>query len=418
MLRRAESCTRTFFLAKKESAQSGLIKPFLSGLVSAASDNDPTTVATLAVAGAATVYRVGWLVVLIVPMFAVMQALATRVASVTHRDLQSATKLRYGKLVNVILAVSIVAVNLITLAADLQAGATSLQLITHVSESVWLLPIAVGIAVMLTIGSFDRARAFLAVLPLAFFTYIIAAFMAHPVWSDVARGLIPQVELNRTFVSTMIALLGTSLTSYTFVYQTIAIAADRPPPTRLKLTEAAAIPGTVLTGATFFFILIATGATLGTHHLSVQTAQDAAKALAPVAGHSASIVFGVGLLGSALLAVPVLASATAHVCRSAFGWQGSLRSPRQAPQFYATLYGSLAIGTLAVFLHVPSITLLFYSSIAAGLATPIALVLIVLLSCDKRLMRTECAPPWLMRAGWATAAIVTATGIAYLITTL
>jgi Mn2+/Fe2+ NRAMP family transporter len=418
MLRPAALCTRTY-LSRQRNVPAGFVKSVLSGLVSAASDNDPTTVATLAVAGATTIYRLGWLVVLIVPMLGAMQALATRVATVTHRDLQGVATKRYGKPLGFVLAISIVAVNLITLAADLQAGATSLQLITHVSETIWLAPIAIGTGVMLTLGSFDKARAFLAVLPLAFFTYIVAAFVAHPTWSDVARGLVPQVELNHTFVSTMIALLGTSLTSYTFVYQTIAVAADRPPRHHLQITEVAAIPGTVVTGVIFFFILVATGATLGTHHLTVQTAQDAAKALAPIAGQSASIIFGVGLLGSALIAVPVLAAATAHVCRSAFGWEGSLdQSPRKAPAFYAVLYASLAIGTFAVFLHVPAISLLFYASIAGGLATPLTLVLLVVLARDRRVMRDGCAPPWLAYAGWATSIIVTVTGIAYLVTTL
>ncbi len=215
-------------------------------------------------------------------------------------------------------------------------------------------------------------------------------------------------------MSGAIALLGTTLTSYAYVWETIEVAQERPPLRRIGLVQADAALGTVVAGIAFWFIVVATGATLGVHHKTVETAQDAAQALAPIAGKWSSVLFGVGLLGSALLAVPVLAGTSAYVMAEMFGWRRSLDSSfARAPQFYRAMLASLAISTAIAFAGISPIALLYVSSIVAGIATPITLILMLLVARNRLVMRQHRLSTWLMTAGWGVAAIVVAATVAY-----
>lgn len=403
-------------MGRKRRSRTVGITALVSGLVSAAADNDPTTVGTIAVAGALTVFGLEWVLLLIIPMLVVVQMLATRLAGASHRGLQSAARKRYGPVVAGVTLSAIVAVNLITLGADLQAGTAALNLITGVRQEIWAIPLAIAIACILSWENFDKTRKIFAVLPLAFLAYAAAAVLAHPNWAAVAHGFIPNFDGKKATTQTILALFGTLLTAYAYFWQTVEVAADRPPRRRLLAAELATIPGILFTFVILWFILTATAATLGVHHRPVESAQDAARALAPFAGRFAPIVFAIGLFGSAMLAVPVLSAGTANAMCETFSWRGSLDdTPRKAPLHYAVIYISLAIAAALCFLHVPTVTMLFIASIAGGLATPLTLVLMVLLVRDGSTMRGSRASPWLAGAGWAVAAIVTVAGIGFLI---
>lgn len=151
-----------------------------SGLVSAAADNDPTTVATIAIAGASLTYGLEWLLVLVIPMFAVVQAIGTQVAAVAHNGLQGAVRHRYGTVIAWVSLLCIAAVNIVTYAADLGAGAAAISSIVPVKAIWWLLPISVVVAVLLAFGTVEKIRTILTLLPLAFLAYVAAAFLAHP----------------------------------------------------------------------------------------------------------------------------------------------------------------------------------------------------------------------------------------------
>jgi Mn2+/Fe2+ NRAMP family transporter len=170
---------------------------------------------------------------------------------------------------------------------------------------------------------------------------------------------------------------------------------------------------------TFWFILVATGATLGTHHHQVQTAQEAAQALAPVAGKYASLVFAIGLLGSALVAIPVIAGTCAYVASEVFGWRRSLDAKfRRARRFYLTLSGCVLVAVLIGMAGVPPIKLLFFSGIAGGIATPLTMVLMLLVGRNKSIMHRSRIPAWLALAGWCVTLIVTSATMIYLVQTL
>ncbi len=391
-----------------------------AGIVAGASDNDPTTVATLAVIGSTTTYELGWLTLAIIPMLAVIQAIAAQVGAVSRKGLEDCVRAQYGRGWALAALSALLLVNILTLAADLEGGGAALALLTHVNYRWWLVPLGALAALALVFGRYTAIERVLRYVALLFLTYVGAAFLAHPNWHAVLAGsLVPHFDLRRDMVAGALALLGTTLTAYAYVWETIELSEEKPPMRRLGLVQVDAALGIVVAGLTFWFILIATGATLGVHHERVETAQQAASALAPIAGKYASLIFGIGLLGSALVAIPVIAGTCAYVAAEMFGWRRSLDERfRRARPFYLTLIGSLAIAVAIGFAGVKPITLLFYSGIAGGIATPVTIALMLLVARNTGVMKERRVAPWLAAAGWCVFAVVAGATLTYLAQTL
>lgn len=387
-----------------------------AGIVSGASDNDPTTVATLAVIGATTVYRLAWLVLLIIPMLVVVQAISAAIGCIGKRGLEDIIRRRYGRGWAIATLVAVLAVTILTLAADLEGGAAALGLLSGLPYAWFVVPFAIVAGALLIVGSYAQIEKVLKFIPLIFLAYIASAVLARPDWHAVlADSLVPKIDASPGYIAGAIALLGTTLTSYAYVWETIEVAHDRPSLRRLGLVQVDAAAGMIFAGVTFFFIVVATGATLGVHHKDVQTAQDAAAALAPVAGKYASLLFGAGLFGSALLAVPVLAGTSAYVISETFGWRGSLDSKfPHGMRFYATLIAALAAGTIVASLGFSPIKLLFYSGIAGGLGTPLTLAFLMLIARDRGIMGEKRIGVGLAVAGWAVFVVVVGASLLYL----
>ncbi|HEV2309815.1 MAG TPA: divalent metal cation transporter [Acidimicrobiia bacterium] len=377
------------------------------GLVAGASDTDPTTVAAVAVIGATTVFGLAWLALLVAPALIVVQVIATRLGVLGGTDLPTAARARFRPPVQHTIALSIVAVTVLTLAADLSAGAAAIGLLVGASTPWLVAPLAAVIVVLLVVGTSDGVVRVLKYLTLVLLAYVVSAALTHVNWTQALHhSFVPSFSLNHDDIAGALALVGTTITSYVFVWQTIELGRARRAPERLASTEVDAASGIVFAVIIVWFILVATGATLGVHHQQVQTAQDAARALRPLAGDAASTVFGLGLLGSALIAVPVLMSTAAYVVGAEFDWRRGLSEPvSRAPRFYAALVVTSAAAVLATLVHVSPIRLLFYASIAGGIGTPIALGCMVVLARDPTVMRGRPIGSPLHTAGW----VVTAT---------
>jgi Mn2+/Fe2+ NRAMP family transporter len=225
---------------------------------------------------------------------------------------------------------------------------------------------------------------------------------------------VPHFAFTSAYIGGALALLGTTLTAYAYVWETIEVAEERPKLGRIGLVQVDAALGIVVAGLSFWFILIATGATLGVHHHPVETAEDAARALVPVAGKYAGLVFAIGLLGSALVAIPVIAGTSAYVAAEMFRWRITLDDDfEQGKPFYFTLGGAVALSAGIGLLGVPPIKLLFLSGIAGGIATPFTLILMLLVGRDAKVMHKRPISPWLAAGGWLVAATVTAATLVY-----
>jgi Mn2+/Fe2+ NRAMP family transporter len=386
------------------------------GVVSGASDNDPTTVATLAVIGSTTVYLLGWLVLLVIPMLAIVQAISGRIGTVCGEGLETIAKNRFGRVAALVMLVAVFVVNQITLAADLEGGGAALHLLTGVDYRWFVAPLAIITTAMLLLANFNTIQNILKYLPLVFLAYLAAMVLAHPNWEHVLMGtFVPHLRFDKTFSSAAIALLGTTLTAYAYVWETIEVSAERPRLRQLGLVQAEAGLGAVVAGLSFWCIVIATGATLGVHHRPVETLEQASQALVPIAGPDASMLFGIGLLGSALIAIPVLAGTSAYVVAEMFGWRKGVDAKfQQARRFYVVVISTLVLGVAIAFVGVPPVKLLFAGSIAGGLATPITLLFLLLAANDETLMGAFRPSWWLRAAGWVIFGIVTASALLYL----
>lgn len=390
------------------------------GVVAGGSDTDPTTVATLSVVGATTRFDLCWLVVLVIPMLVVVQTISARMGVVAKGGLEDVVHRRYGRGWAVVVLIAVLAVSVITLAADLEAGADALHLLAGPSYEWFIVPFALAAGALLLWGSYGWVERVLKYVLLVFLAYVVTAFVSHPDWPQVVlHTFVPHFGFSGAFTAGALALLGTTLTSYAYVWESIATAERRAPLRRLGLVQVEAGSGMVFAGLIFYFILVTTGATLGKDHAHVQTAQDAANALSPLVGHFSSVIFGTGLLASAVLAVPVLAGTSAYIMAETFGWRRSLDARfARAPRFYLCLFGSLVAAVVIGLIGVSPMTLLFIASIAGGLGTPVTLVMMMLIGSDRRVMRDKRLPKPLVIAGWTVAAIVSLACVAFILQTV
>jgi Mn2+/Fe2+ NRAMP family transporter len=251
-----------------------------------------------------------------------------------------------------------------------------------------------------------------------FLTYIVAGFLAKPDWSDVLRHtLIPSFEINPAYIAGSLALLGSTLTSYVYFWETIEEEEEHHSYRRLGYVQFDAGAGILFTVIIFWFITISSGATAGLSGIHVQTAQDAAIALTPLAGPFATQVFALGLLASALLALPVLAATTAYVVTETFDiGHGSVEESvnwNNLP-FYMVIILGLIVSAAISYIGIEPIQLLFFASIAGGLGTPVLLVLLFRVANDESIMGQHRTSGWMRVAGLFTAIVVTIATIAYL----
>ena len=390
------------------------------GIISGASDNDPTTVASLAVIGSTTVYGLGWLVVLVIPMLAVVQMISSQIAVVTRRNLEDDTIKYYGRAIAFIMLLAVLSVNFITLVADIEGGGAAMQVLTGIDYRTWILPVAIASLAILIFGSYHRIKQILLIFPLVFLAYPIALVLARPDWHAVLiNTFVPHFQRTQDYAAGAIALLGTTLTAYAYVWQSVEAAKEHVPIKRLGLVQVDATFGTIIAGISFWAIVMATGATLGIHHKTVDTASEAAEALRPLAGNHAALLFGIGLLGSSLLAVPVLIATSAYVVRTLYGWRETLDTRWwRGAHFYGFMVALTIIAAATAFAGASPIKILFISSIIGGFATPITLVIMLLLARNRHSMGKHCISPALTISGWAVTAIVTLSAAVFLYTTI
>jgi Mn2+/Fe2+ NRAMP family transporter len=387
-------------------------------LVSSASDNDPTNVGTAVAVGAQTRYQLSWLALLVAPLLAVVLTIAAYVGAVTRADLQSLTVQRYGRGIAGVLLVSVVVVNLVTIAADLQAGAAGVGVLTGIDSRWLVVPLGAVLAGLLLVGRYSQVMAVLRYLVLGFLAFVAAAVLARPDWPRLLEAsVVPTLSLSRGVVIGGLALLGTTLTSYVYIWEIIERGVEEPGNGsqerrgRARARTGAAV-GAVFTAVILWCMLVASAATLGEHHRIPATAQEAAQALRPLAGPAAADLFAVGLITSAVVALPVLMATTAHVVGAHFRWRRGLSEGiSDARAFYAVLVIATLLAFAATLAGVPVIGLLVAASVAGGIGSPVVLILLVLLARDPLIMGSGVISGRLAIAGWAVALIVSGFGL-------
>jgi Mn2+/Fe2+ NRAMP family transporter len=388
--------------------------------VATASDNDPTNVGTATAVGASTAYQLSWVALLVGPLLAVVQAIAAQLGAVAGADLQALTLKRYGPRVAAILLVSVVTVNVVTISADLQAGAAGIGLLAGVDPRWPVLPLGLALVGLLLIGKYDEVVAVLRYLLLGFLVFAAAAVLARPEWPSLLKGsLVPALSLRPGSLAGALALLGTTLTSYVYIWETIERGVEDPPgdgplDRKLARARAGAVAGAVFTAVILWSMLVTSAATLGRHHQSAATAQQAARELRPLAGSLATDLFAIGLIISAVVALPVLMATTAYVVGAHFNWRRGLSEGiSRAGGFYAVLGASIALAAVVAMAGISVLGMLVAASLIAGLATPIGLVVLVRLARDPEVMGDHPISARLAAGGWAVAITVGSLGVLY-----
>jgi NRAMP (natural resistance-associated macrophage protein)-like metal ion transporter len=401
------------------------------GLITGAADDDPSGISTYSVTGAAFGYAQLWTVFFAFPLMAAVQIMCARLGLVSGQGLAGVLRRRYPKWVLLGACALLAIANTVNIGADLGGMAEAMQMITGLPSLMWL-PLFAGLIVVLLIWSSYRQMArVLKWLTLVLFAYVAAAFMAHPRWSQVLRAsFIPHIEWTASYIATFVAILGTTISPYLFFWQAAQeVEEERARGRRtvharrgatdeeLRAARTDVLTGLILAGLVMYFIILTTGATLyETGQRDIETARQAAEALKPLAGNAAYLLFTVGLVGTGMLGIPALAGSAAYAVTEAMHWRGSLSDrPRVAKKFYGVLAAAVALGLALDYLKVNAVKMLFYAAVVNGVLAPPLIVLVTMLTSDKKVMGSRVNSPLLKWLGWATALVMTGATVAMIV---
>ncbi len=393
------------------------------GLITGAADDDPSGIATYAQAGAAFGYALGWSVVLTLPFMVAVQEISARIGRVTGAGLGAAFRRHTPRPLLFVLVGLLVLANLVNLGADIGAMADAANLVLGGPREMWALATALFCAATEIWISYRRYALLLKWLTLALLAYVGLLFVIHvPIGAVLLGTLLPRVDLTRAALTTLLALLGTTISPYLFFWQAAEEVEEEeispdPRPLREHADDAESEIGRIgfdtwagmgYSNFVSLCIIVGTAATLHVHGVStINTAADAAQALVPIAGPFAGLVFALGIFGTGLLAVPVLAGSAAYALGEASGWRVGLgRRALEARAFYGAIAGATLLGTLIIFSPLDPMRALFWAAVINGVVAVPMIIAMVILGSRSDVMGTLTLPAWLRIFGWGTAALM------------
>ena len=363
------------------------------GLITGAADDDPAGIGTYSQIGAAFRFDLVWTAPLSLPLASAVQETSARLGLTTGRGLMSLIKERFPAWVMWISVALVVGANIFNIGADLGSMAEAFRLLVPIPFAVLVIAIAGVILLLEVFVSYERYSLILRWLALSILAYVVELFVVDVDWGAVAAGLVPSFQANAAFVEGLVAIFGTTISPYLFLWQAGEEVEERKAGKirRIDRRQLTAMRVDVFSGMTagvvvMFAIMVTAASTLGAQGVTqIETAAQAAKALEPIAGGFSSTLFTLGIVGTGLLAIPTLAGSAAYALSEAFGWREGLgRSLRQAPGFYGVIAGAMVVGLLLNFVGINPIRALFLSAILNGLAAPPLILLMLLLSRGAR----------------------------------
>jgi NRAMP (natural resistance-associated macrophage protein)-like metal ion transporter len=400
------------------------------GLTTGAADDDPSGIATYSQTGAQYGFQLLWLALFTFPLMALVQEMCARIGLVTGRGLAANIKAHYSPWILYSCAALLFAANTFNLGADLGAMAKATQLLAPTASFALLVIGFATLSLLLQIFStYARYAKYLKYLALILFSYVLSALVIHLDWHQIAiRTIIPSITFSRDQILLICAILGTTISPYLFFWQTsqeveeeilkgkttIELRREDTSPKEIKDMRTDIWSGMFISNMVMFFIIVTCAATLFSHGITnIGTADQAAEALRPLAGNFAFLLFTLGIVGTGLLAVPVMAGSASYALSESFGWeQGLYKKLKQAYPFYGVIIISMLLGLAMNFLHIDPIKALIYSAVANGLIAPVILVLIVRISSDKRIMGHHANNSITTWIGWITTILMIVSGVA------
>lgn len=407
------------------------IKRFLNrlgpGLITGASDDDPSGIGTYTQAGATLGFATLWTAIVTLPLMVVVQHICAKIGMVSGRGLAGVLHKYYPRWLLYPAVAGLVVANTINAGTDIAAIAAAINMFVPIPISAMVLPIAAGIVALQVWGSYHLIVRVFKWLTVSLFAYVIAAFLAQPNWSEVARAtFFPQFSFDSQYVTTIVAILGTTISPYLFFWEASEEVEEEKSEGRTHVAERRGatdaeiknekidtVVGMLFCNLVFYFVILAAASTL---HVSgqtnIQSATEAAQALRPLAGNLATVLFAIGLIGAGLLAVPVLTGSAAYAVAETFGWRSGLdEKPRHAKKFYGVIAVSTLVGVVIDFAGINPISALFWTAVVNGVVAPPLLVVVMLVSNNKRVMGSRTNGTLTNIIGWLAAAIMFAAAI-------
>lgn len=402
------------------------------GFITGASDDDPSGIGTYAQAGTSLGFATLWTALATFPLMTSVQFICGKVGMVSGMGLAGVLRRYYSRKLLYPVVLGLVVANTINAGTDIGAIAVAINLLAPVPIIAMIVPITLTILALQIWGSYRLISKVFKWLGLALLAYIGSAFYAKPDIGEVLRGtFIPTFSFDRTFLTALVAILGTTISPYLFFWQASqeveekiemgqTTLRERKGATRKELKYAAwdTIIGMFFSNIVMYFIILATAATLfKAGKTNIESATEAAQALRPLAGDAAYFLLALGLIGAGFLAVPILTGSAAYAVSEAFGWKYGLdKKPERAKQFYAIIGVSTLIGTLINFIGINPIKALFWTAVINGFLAPPLLVIIMLVANNKKVMGNKVNGVWTNALGWITTVVMFAAAIALVLT--
>ncbi len=403
------------------------------GLTTGAADDDPSGIATYSQTGAQYGFQLLWLAAFTFPLMAVVQEMCARIGVVTGRGLAANIKHHYSRPILYVTTILLFAANTFNIGADLGAMAQGVRLFAPNFALPFLIIAFACISLLLQIfTTYVRYAKYLKYLTLVLFAYVFSALLSHLNWTQVAvHSIVPSISFNKEQIYLICAILGTTISPYLFFWQTSQEVEEQnlqmhnteagwhqhPAKKDVRNLRTDVWTGMFFSNLIMFFIIAACAGTLFVHGITnIATAADAATALRPLAGDAAYFLFGIGIIGTGMLAIPVLAGSTSYAISESFGWKhGLYRKLKEAYAFYGVIIISMLLGIIMNFIGLDPIKALIYSAVGNALVAPVVLVFIVRMSSNKKIMEEYVNHRAVTWAGWFVTGIMLISGIAAIV---
>ncbi|MCL5411318.1 MAG: Nramp family divalent metal transporter [Patescibacteria group bacterium] len=407
------------------------------GLTTGAADDDPSGIATYSQTGSQYNFQLLWLAGFTFPLMAAVQEMCARIGLVTGRGLAANIRLHYPKWVLYICASLLFVANTLNIGADLGAMAKATQLLVpNLNFGLLVIGFTTLSLTLQIFTSYEKYARYLKWLALVLLSYVFTAFLIKGLdWSQLLKSAVmPSLSFSKEQIFLITGILGTTISPYLFFWQTsqeveeqilegkTSIAARQEETTNkeIKNMRIDIWSGMFLSNLVMFFIIAVCAATLYANGVTnISTAADAAAALRPLAGEGAYLLFAIGIIGTGLLAIPVLAGSASYAISESLRWKyGLYRELGEARSFYGVIIISTLIGLLINFFNIDPIKALIYSAVVNGLVAPIVLILIVLISSNKKVMGERVNHPGITTLGWIITGIMFLAGGATILSLL
>jgi Mn2+/Fe2+ NRAMP family transporter len=411
-----------------DEKKASLIKKLSAGLITGAADDDPSGIATYSQVGAAYGYATIWSLVMAMPLMVAIQAISAQIGRASGHDIGSNLRKHYPRSLVYLLVLAVVVANIINLAADIGAMGAALKLLIGGSALLYATCFAIASLLLQVFVPFSRYSPVLKFLTLSLFAYVGTVFVIHVPWGEVVHGVVfPKARFDAKYAVAIVAILGTTISPYLFVWQAaqeveeIRGDADRTAlkhapwqgPDAIARIRIDTSIGMVFSNIVAGFIILTTAVVLHAHgKTDIQSSSDAAEALRPIAGRFAFALFAAGIIGTGLLALPVLAGSTAFAAAGALGYPYGLEhKPKRAKLFYGVLTIASVAGIALNFTPIDPIKALYWSAVINGVAAVPMMIMIMILSMNKKAMGQYTLNTSLKIWGWIATAVMTAAAL-------